>query len=718
MQAWTRENFYFDEFELDAPKRRLLRDGEPVRLNPKAFDLLLVLVENSGRLLTKDDLFQLVWPDRVVEESNLSVYMAQIRKALGETAKQPRYITTVSGEGYRFVADVHEGRYETEISERRTFARIVVEEEEDDIQEIASVAPQRVGFGKWPIAVAAGMLAIIAVAVGGYYLIKIPDTAPSTPAQKADIRRLTTSGKVSAIAAANDGRFLVLAQKESDGESLWLRQIETGSQTRISPSQDLGYLGLAVSPDGNYVYASVYLENKSDTPTWRIPILGGVPEELPQVNTSAAVSFSPDGRSIAYTESHRPETHLYVADADGKNARLLIRAQSDVRTLPFEECNPTAWSPDGQTVAVVFHQKTANASPAGVLLVDPKTGSESVLVQPRWSYIDHVTWLDAETLAFTGFEDEFSNKIWTVSRRTGETRQVMDDLQKYRWLASSSGRLLSAQVNAVSTLYAADFADDVATVEPREILRESGNVFYVDTDESNEIFYSSRATGRSEIWRAQQDGSNPVQITSGANVIYGLTVSPTDGSLIFPSQQNGKPRLWTADADGRNLRAVSDDADPLYPETADTGTIVFQDGDYNVASLAPGESKPRHLARGLKPAISKDGRQIAFFMMDKGKWLIRIVAADTGAPVIDLDLPTNVRERRMKWHPSGKFLGLIYDAGERLSLLLLPTDGGPARNIDGLGKGTINTFAWSSDGKKLFYSTVSETQDVVMIGGF
>ena len=105
-------------------------------------------------------------------------------------------------------------------------------------------------------------------------------------------------------------------------------------------------------------------------------------------------------------------------------------------------------------------------------------------------------------------------------------------------------------------------------------------------------------------------------------------------------------------------------------------------------------------------------------MMDRDRWFVRIVAADTGATVIDLELPTNVRERRMRWHPSGKFLGLIYDAGERLSLLLLPTDGSEPRNIDNLGKGMINTFAWSSDGKQLFFSVVNETQDAVVIDGF
>ena len=106
MEFLRSEKYRFDEFELDVPKRQLRREGAIVELKPKAFDLLRVLVENQGKLLSKDDLFRMVWENQIVEESNLTVNMSQIRKALGERASEPRYITTVSGQGYRFVGDV------------------------------------------------------------------------------------------------------------------------------------------------------------------------------------------------------------------------------------------------------------------------------------------------------------------------------------------------------------------------------------------------------------------------------------------------------------------------------------------------------------------------------------------------------------------------------------------------------------------------------------
>lgn len=99
--------YEFGDFRLDAGKRLLLRrEGEPVSLTPKAFDTLLYLVEHSGAVLDKDELMAAVWPDTVVEENNLSQNVYTLRRALGEGRGEHRYIVTVPGRGYRFVADV------------------------------------------------------------------------------------------------------------------------------------------------------------------------------------------------------------------------------------------------------------------------------------------------------------------------------------------------------------------------------------------------------------------------------------------------------------------------------------------------------------------------------------------------------------------------------------------------------------------------------------
>jgi TolB-like protein/DNA-binding winged helix-turn-helix (wHTH) protein/Tfp pilus assembly protein PilF len=100
--------YEFGPFRLDPLRRLLLRGGEPVQLAPKALDTLLVLVEQSGRVVEKSELIDRLWPDSFVEEINLTVYISTLRKVLGESPGQHRYIVTVPRRGYSFVAEVRE----------------------------------------------------------------------------------------------------------------------------------------------------------------------------------------------------------------------------------------------------------------------------------------------------------------------------------------------------------------------------------------------------------------------------------------------------------------------------------------------------------------------------------------------------------------------------------------------------------------------------------
>ncbi|HSK62448.1 MAG TPA: winged helix-turn-helix domain-containing protein, partial [Pyrinomonadaceae bacterium] len=100
--------YQFGPFVLDGAKRRLLRDGEVVRLTPKAFETLLALVEVRGKTIEKDELLKRVWGDTVVEENNLNQSITALRKALGDSRSESQYIATSPGHGYRFVADVRE----------------------------------------------------------------------------------------------------------------------------------------------------------------------------------------------------------------------------------------------------------------------------------------------------------------------------------------------------------------------------------------------------------------------------------------------------------------------------------------------------------------------------------------------------------------------------------------------------------------------------------
>jgi DNA-binding winged helix-turn-helix (wHTH) protein len=108
MTAGDQRVYEFGECSLDPRKRELRRRNTLVKLYPKQFDILLVLVERAGSLVSKDELMRIVWPVTVVEEGNPTAYISQLRKLLGDAGHQREHIVTVPGRGYRFVAAVRE----------------------------------------------------------------------------------------------------------------------------------------------------------------------------------------------------------------------------------------------------------------------------------------------------------------------------------------------------------------------------------------------------------------------------------------------------------------------------------------------------------------------------------------------------------------------------------------------------------------------------------
>src|SRR5689334_3422017 len=96
------------EFVVDVDQKVLLCNGKPVSVAPKVLDTLLILVERAGRIVEKEELMSLLWPDTFVEESNLTYNIQQLRRSLGDNARIPRYIETVPRRGYRLIAEVEE----------------------------------------------------------------------------------------------------------------------------------------------------------------------------------------------------------------------------------------------------------------------------------------------------------------------------------------------------------------------------------------------------------------------------------------------------------------------------------------------------------------------------------------------------------------------------------------------------------------------------------
>ena len=185
MSDLPKKVFEFGPFRLDCAERVLLRDGQPVPLTLKAFDVLMVLVEKNGHLVEKDELMNRVWSGSFVEEGNLKVTVSMLRKALDDNQPENRFIETVPRRGYRFVASVRELSTETAevVLRERTTATITVEGGETSAKPAvpkALVAKERGRRRLWQVGIISA--ALVGLAIAGLYIWR--NRAAPTPQVK------------------------------------------------------------------------------------------------------------------------------------------------------------------------------------------------------------------------------------------------------------------------------------------------------------------------------------------------------------------------------------------------------------------------------------------------------------------------------------------------------------------------------------------------------
>jgi DNA-binding winged helix-turn-helix (wHTH) protein len=230
-EAAPGQNWEFDGFTMLTEMRLLLSQGVAVPLTPKAFDTLRILITNRDRVVTKDELLRLVWPDVVVEEGNLTQQIFLLRKALGESAQQSRYIITVPGRGYRFTARV------TAISGG------------------APLPPAASSDGGRPIGrgyLAMGGVALLAIVLGVAWRVRDEVGQPLDLA-KARVTKITESGKAIRSAASADGRYVAYVEDHGDQHSLWVRTAGGGRREVLARHPSV-LSSLTFSNDGEYLY--------------------------------------------------------------------------------------------------------------------------------------------------------------------------------------------------------------------------------------------------------------------------------------------------------------------------------------------------------------------------------------------------------------------------------------------------------------------------------
>jgi DNA-binding winged helix-turn-helix (wHTH) protein len=164
--------FEFGPFRVDPDKQVLLRENQPVAITPKAFETLLILVRHSREVVTKDELMKAVWPDAFVEEANLSQNIFMLRKALGDTTEDKRYIVTLPGRGYRFAVPVRTVTEENDdlVIASRSRSQLVIEETDSAASETPRVLPRTVRrMAIWKFVLPIGVVVTLVAAAALFF---------------------------------------------------------------------------------------------------------------------------------------------------------------------------------------------------------------------------------------------------------------------------------------------------------------------------------------------------------------------------------------------------------------------------------------------------------------------------------------------------------------------------------------------------------------------
>jgi eukaryotic-like serine/threonine-protein kinase len=703
-------SFEFDEFLLDGKEKVLLRDGKPLPITPKAFQLLEILVENHGHLVERNELLNKVWADSFVEEGNLTFTIQLLRKVLGDDKRNPRFIETVPKRGYRFVAKVKEVFRQPDTQDKI---------ETDNSQKQVIVTKSWTNRQRLFVAAVAVFLLTAAISIGSWYF-RSKDLANNAPILSTpfDLEKLSTTGKVLRAVVSPDGKNLLYVNGAfTEKQSVWLRQLASGNNTEIIPPSDHTYYGLEVSPDSNFLYFNRSSKTNPQQDIYRVPISGGIPQKILE-NTEGWMSLSPDSQQISFVRCLRREEEnctLLIADAaSGKNEKRLVS-----RPRPFR-IGDNQFSPNGKTIAFAVGQSQNGANEFGLLEVSLENGAERELTKEKFFNIKGLAWLPENSgLLITASRIPTKQfRIWEVSTATGSVQPLTKDAENYAELS-----LDKAATTLVSTQTMQNYQLSVLNREnlsnPRILADGSRVTFSPD----GKIFFASLMSGNDEIWSINSDGSNQRQLTNDPADDSAPIFSGNSKTIFFASNRTGNAQTWRMDADGSNQIQITD-------KEPGTPLFVSPDGEwlYYHRSLkktlwkipTKGGQEQLVLNRFAHHfAFSPDGGKVAFLEDRDGDKFIEIVSSVDGQTVKSLKI-TDYKPviNEINWMPDGQEIAYVA-AGDKQNFVLhrQSIDGGASEKIADLGNEQINSFAISPDGKNFAVVKGGWRHDAVLLKG-
>ncbi len=599
--------FLCDGLEIREREYCIVREGEAFPVEPRAFRVLIYLLSNPQRLITKEELLQSVWGDVAVTENSLARAILKLRQTLGDDARSPRYIETVSRIGYRFVGSVAV-QADRESSEIKDQAFAVYEENRNGTPEKAadhapvselayppsaingtisgdspvSQSTSRTTL-RWLLATGAALILILG---GEFWYLSRPLPPPRITAYT----QLTHDGREKTL-GGTDGSRLYFTQNSPN----LIAQISVngGDVAQIALPVPAAQMQLMdISPDGSSALVGTLEAGHNANPQWIVPILGGGAKRLEDGEGEA---FSPDGGSVIYSTL---SGEIFMVHTDGSEKHKL----ADVGSVAYG----FKWSPDGKVIRFSkgdgLWEMSADGKGVHRLLPGWKEGVPCCGIWTR----DGV------------FLFQVNGQIWALDERHILFRRPSSDpLQltsgPIAWGAPIPGKDGKRIFDDGAKLRGELTRIDVKTGSPQPFLGGISAEFVSFSPDGNSVAYVTYPEGI--LWQANRDGSNRVELTTSASFhVLNPRWSPDAKQILFTSiRPDGHVSIHRiSSADGSPQWLLPDQAEDV------TDPNWSPDGKKVLFALGPGNSISalRHDLR----MVDLETRQVTILPGSAGMW--------------------------------------------------------------------------------------------------
>ena len=670
--------YEFGKFTLDPQEKTLFVEGVPVHLPAKEFETLLLLVENNGRALSKEEMISVVWQGAFVEEGNLAKQISRLRKLFNCNGE--KLIETLPKHGYRFTADVNQifQPVGETILEKRTVKRLTVrvENEFEDAPPL-TLPPKRKKFSRLAIFALLGFIIL-----GSAFFIRFwqsqkqivkPDDSGIvflTDASHEDsganwvdenqiyfVRRVSNtrveSWRMNADGSnqhrANteiknllrgrwspDGKKVVFV-KEDDNKTFYLADSNGGGEIVLPFSGG----NLDWSPDGSqFVYQSAK-NALGNTEVFLYTLSSGENISLTDGSFgSADPSFSPDGKQIAFTSFRDDNAEIYVMNADGSNVRRITDHPA------FD--NYPVFSPDGTQIAFQSNRENERseiylqnlegdlppvkiASHYGETGIHPKCWSPDGTQILFWN-----TQNGKAQIVLSNIEPYPARLVLGDEKADLNFPRLAPDGKRILYEARLADRRIELRLTDLETKKTTTVYKTAPDYPPHYLLAPAWS------PDGQKIAFGDRSGGNSEVFVMNADGRGLQNLTNDPLPDSNPVFSPDGGEIIFTRDFYGKARLYRMNVDGSNQRLVTEKkGHNLGAASSPDGSMLAFSGDRENADsrgldiylldLNNPTNEKRLTARRFHetfPAFSPDGKRIAFVSSADGNNEIYLMNSD------------------------------------------------------------------------------------------